>query len=120
MYNQTGVENEANLNWCTTALAYNYFAVSLFDRAEGGKKAARRISTVNTEDSGTTGLHWVLNVYSIRCDEVPAVNEDGAAFAHEEGDSDSETEWAVLMALGDRNTVAAKKKGKKKEKKHRR
>jgi hypothetical protein len=47
-------------------------------------------------------------------------NEDGADFAHEEGDSDSETEWAVLMALGDRNALAAKKKGKKKEKKHRR
>ena len=108
MYNQTGVENEANLNWCTTALAYNYFAVSLFDRAEGGKKTSRQISTVNTEDSGTTGLHWFLNVYSTRCDEVPAVNEDGAAFAHEEGDSDSETEWAVLMALGD-NTAAKQK-----------
>jgi hypothetical protein len=71
---QNGVENEANLNWCT-ALDYNYFAVSLFDRAEGGKKTSCRISTVNTEDSGTTGLHWFLNVYSTRCDEVPAVNE---------------------------------------------
>jgi hypothetical protein len=37
--------------------------------------------------------------------------------SHEEGDSDSETDWAVLMVLGDKNAVAAKKKGKKKEKK---
>ena len=115
MYNrENGVENEANLNWCTT-LAYNYFAVALFSRAEGGKTTARRISIVNTEDSGATGLHWFLNVYSIGCDEVPAINRDGAAFAHEEDDSDSETEWATLMALSSRESAMSKKKKKKKK-----
>jgi hypothetical protein len=92
--------NDSNeLNWCTS-LAFDYFFASLHSRATSGKRTARRISIVNTDNAVGDGFHWFVVAYSIGCDNLHG--DVNLPVDLSTDDDDDLNEWEMLHERADR------------------